>query len=45
MVSHQAYEPTRKQPTVDQKNRLKYVDKLDYSNIEFPISVKQDNKN
>ena len=29
---------------MDQKNRLKYVDKLDYPNIEFPISVKQDNK-
>ena len=45
MVSHKTFKPTRQgYPQRIKKTDKQYVEKLDYSNIEFPVNVKHYNK-
>ena len=44
MVSHQTFKPTRQGPSTYKKTDKQYIEKLDYSGIEFPVNVKQVNK-
>ena len=42
MVSHQTFKPLRKNyPQRIEESYKRYVQKLDYSGIAFPVSVKQ----
>jgi len=43
-VSHQTFEPTRQGSSKNQKTDKQYIEKLDYSGIEFPVNVKQHKK-
>ena len=44
MVSYQTFKASRKTPPKKKKTDNQYPDKLDYSEIEFPASVKQCNR-
>lgn len=44
MVSHQAFESTKKDPQRIKKTDRSFVDNLDYSGFNFPVSIKQYNK-
>ena len=45
MVSHPTFKPSKKKdPQRIKKSDKEYVDKLDYSEIEFPVTIKQFNK-
>ena len=44
MVPHSSFKPTRKDPQRIKKTDKTFISQLDYSSIEFPVTVKQINK-
>ena len=44
LVSYPAFKSTRKDPQRIKKTNKTFIETLDYSNIEFPVTTKQYNK-